>query len=229
VSTKPKPAKPSYWIVRIARGHVRLFAAVAVGIAVFLLLPGTLLPGSWSSWTRLLVAWDVGLLYYLATTATMMAASSHADIQRHSADQDEGAFGLMVLTIAAAAASFGAIFAELAEAKGASQSGLWPHLLAIGTIILSWTFTHTIFALHYAYDYYGKGERTRGLDFPATKDPDYWDFVYFAFVLGMTFQVSDVAVTNKWIRRTATVHGVLAFFFNATVIALTVNMAANAF
>ena len=114
-------------IVRIGRAHLRLFAAIVVGIVIFLLLPGTLLPGGWTLWTRLLVAWDVGLLYYLATTATMMAASTHTDIQQHSEDQDEGAFGLMVLTIAAAAASFGAIFAELAEAKGAPQAGIWPH------------------------------------------------------------------------------------------------------
>ncbi len=215
------------WIVRLAIGHVRLWIAIALGIAAYLALPGTLRPGQWSPVTRLLVGWDVGTMFYLAAAATMMARSSHTDIKKHSDIQDEGAFGIMLLTIVAAAASLGAIFAVLAEAKDGA-AGVWPYLLAIGTVVLSWTFTHTIFALRYAYEFYGEGERACGLEFPQTKNPDYWDFVYFSFVIGMTFQVSDVAVTNKWIRRSVTVHGVLSFFFNTTVIALTVNMAANA-
>ena len=127
----------------------------------------------------------------------------------------------------AAMASLGAIFAELAT-SGDEPPGLWPHLLAIATVVLSWAFIHTIFALHYAYDFYGEGKRANGLKFPGDDKPDYWDFMYFSFVVGMTFQVSDVAVTNKWIRRLVVLHGIVSFFYTTAVVALTVNMAASA-
>ena len=92
---------------------------------------------------------------------------------------------------------------------------------------MSWTFTHTIFALHYAHDFYGEAARADGLKFPGNTQPDYWDFVYFSFVIGMTFQVSDVAVTNKSIRRMVVAHGALSFFFSTAIVALTVNIAAG--
>ena len=99
--------------------------------------------------------------------------------------------------------------------------------LAIGTVVLSWTFIHTIFALHYAHEFYGEGRHRNGLHFPGEGQPDYWDFVYFAFVIGMTFQVSDVAVVHKSVRRLVVVHGVLSFFFTTAIIAMSVNIAAG--
>jgi uncharacterized membrane protein len=217
-----KRAMPELWIIRMARGHVRLWCAIAAGCVVYLVLPGTM-----RTMTRTLVAWDAALILYLTMTGWMMARSPVAEIRRHSAAQDEGAFALMVLTVAAAMASLGAIFAELAGSRG-DEPDPASYIIAIATVVLSWTFIHTIFALHYAYDFYGDGERANGLEFPGGAKPDYWDFVYFSFVIGSTFQVSDVAVTNRWIRRSVAAHGVLSFFFNATVVALTVNMAANA-
>ena len=160
-------------------------------------------------------------------TLAMTASAPIAEIRKHAALQDEGALALMVLTIVAALASLAAIFAEL-TADGDNRPGVWPHMLAIATVVLSWAFIHTIFALHYAYDFYGDGKRANGLKFPGDDKPDYWDFMYFSFVVGMTFQVSDVAVTNKWIRRSVVAHGIVSFFFSTTVVALTVNMAANA-
>ncbi len=210
------------WIARVARGHVRLWLSMALGVAAF-----AILPGSWSLVTRLLAGWNIGVLLYLAAAAVMMARSPVAEIRKHAEAQDEGAFAIMLLTIAASMASLGAIFAELAAAKS-SQQGFGPYALAIGTVVLSWTFTHAIFALHYAYEFYGEGKRANGLKFPDGGKPDYWDFVYVSFVIGTTFQVSDVAITNKLIRHSVAIHGVLSFFFNATVVALTVNMAANA-
>jgi uncharacterized membrane protein len=217
-----KRAMPELWIVRLARGHAKLWTAVALGIVAY-----AVLPDDWRAVTRALVAWDLGIVLYLIATAAMMANSSVAEIRRHAALQDEGAIAIMVLTIVAAMVSLGAIFAELASGGGA-RPGPWSYVLAIVTVILSWAFIHTIFALHYAHDFYGKGERAGGLHFPGDGQPDYWDFVYFSFVIGMTFQVSDVAVTNKWIRRSVVVHGVVSFFFTTTVVALAVNMAADA-
>jgi uncharacterized membrane protein len=101
--------------------------------------------------------------------------------------------------------------------------------LAVGTILLSWTFMHTIFALHYAHEFYGQGrdDRIGGLVFPGDEDPDYWDFLYYSLVVAMTAQVSDVQITSKTIRRLTTVHGAVSFFFNATVLALTVNIVSS--
>lgn len=216
-----KKAESSFWVVRVARGHMRLWISVTLGIAAY-----AVLPGSWNLVTRILIGWDTAVLCYLVAAAAMMACSPVAEIRRHSEAQDEGAFAVMVLTLAAAGASLGAIFAELAGVR-ATQQGFGPYALAIGTVILSWTFTHTIFALHYAYEFYGEGERANGLEFPDGGKPDYWDFIYFSFVIGMTFQVSDVAVTNKWIRHSVAAHGALSFFFNTAVVALAVNIAAS--
>jgi uncharacterized membrane protein len=97
------------------------------------------------------------------------------------------------------------------------------------TIALSWAFTHTIFALHYAHEFYSENDGPPGgLQFPGSEDPDYWDFVYFSFVIGMTSQVSDVAIRSKPIRRIVAAHGVISFVFNVALLSLTVNIAAGA-
>jgi len=97
------------------------------------------------------------------------------------------------------------------------------------TILLSWSFVHTMFSLHYAHEYWGtrSGRKNGGLKFPGDEEPDYGDSLYFSLVIAMTSQVSDVAVTSKAIGRIVNLHGVLAFFFNVSVLALTVNMVSN--
>jgi len=224
-----KPAQPP-WLARFGRAHVRLFSGAALGALVFLTLSAGwagMPTAQWPLITRLLVGWDTGVAFYIAASFMLMARSGVAEIKRHSAAQDEGAFALLVLTVAAAGASLGAIFAELGGiGRGHAAYGL--HLaLAVTTIVLSWAFTHLIFAFHYAYEFYGKGERAAGLRFPGEGSPDYWDFVYFAFVIGMTFQVSDVAVTHKGLRRVVVTHGALSFAFSTTILALTVNVAGS--
>src|SRR5204862_1537795 len=103
-------------------------------------------------------------------------------------------------------------------------------VLAVATILLSWLFMNTIFALHYAHDYYGDADPSNeykaigGLVFPGQRDPDYWDFMYFSFVVGMTFQVSDVQVEDRGLRRIVLFHGLLAFLFNVLVLSLTINI-----
>src|SRR5262249_30681117 len=123
----------------------------------------------------------------------------------------------------------GAIVAELGTSAGGPERHPRQLILATLTILLSWAFTHTIFALHYAHEYYIENDgRGGGLVFPGTEEPDYWDFVYFSFVIGMTSQVSDVAVSCRPIRRTVAAHGAVSFVFNAALLALTVNIAASA-
>jgi uncharacterized membrane protein len=209
-------------IVRIARAHKRLSISALAGLVSFAVL--AVLPGGPGGVTCVLIGWDVGVACYLVWAAVMMARSPVAEIRRHAAAQDEGAFAILLLTVAAAVASLGAIFVELAWVAPSSAAHRWYVALAIATVVLSWAFTHTIFALHYAYEFYGEGERAKGLKFPNDDRPDYWDFIYFAFVIGMTFQVSDVGVTHKAIRRMVVAHGVLSFVFSTAILALTVNI-----
>ncbi len=224
--TPPGPAKHHPWIVRLLHFHIRLVVAIILGGIAY-----AALPGDWSSVTRMLTSWDIAVASYLGAVVWMMvrAADHHGLKQRSDTQEDEGAGAILFLTVAAAAASLGAIFAELAQASSGEPGYGYHVALAVGTVLLSWAFTHMIFALHYAYDFYGDGRRAKGLKFPEDPTPDYWDFIYFSFVIGMTFQVSDVQVTNKGIRRLVTAHGMVSFLFNTTVIALTVNMATDAF
>jgi uncharacterized membrane protein len=215
-----KAKRPAY-LIRVGVAHRRLFISVALGLIVMAVLPA-------SPITRILIGWDLGALVYLAAAAAVMArCTSVAQMKQNAAAQDEGAFAILVLTVAAAMASLIAIFAELAAVDQTDPHyGLYA-ALAIGTVVLSWTFIHGIFALHYAHDFYGSGEHKNGLRFPDEGQPDYWDFVYFSFVIGMTFQVSDVAVMHKVVRRTVVVHGALSFFFTTAVVAMAVNLAAG--
>jgi uncharacterized membrane protein len=211
--------------VRIIRARPRLFASGLVGLVVAAALPTT-----WRLETRTLVGWDLGVSLYLALAYHLMAVSHVGHIRQRARKEDEGRITILVLTAAAALASIGAIIAELGTSSIAGSGRPPAHLLlATTTIVMSWAFVHTIFALHYAHDFYQEGGgKGGGLSFPGEEQPDYWDFVYFSFVIGMTSQVSDVAITCKPIRRTATAHGVISFVFNAALLALTVNIAASA-
>ena len=203
--------------VRFWRLHVRLFVSASFGLAVTLLLAAT----PWRISTRILVGWDSGVALYLALIFWIMSRWPIDRIRRRACVEDEGAIALLVLTTASAMASLAAVISELGHAPSAYQ-------VALGavTILLSWAFMHVIFALHYAHEFYGEGrdDRTGGLEFPGNEEPDYWDFLYYSLVVAMTAQVSDVQITSKTIRRLTTVHGVVAFFFNVTVLALTVNI-----
>ena len=207
--------------VRIVRLHGNLIIGALIGLIVVALAPFTLLA------TRLLVGWDIGVALYLLLIHWTMARCDIARIRRRAAEQDEGAFAILLMTMAATFASLVAIIFALGGSKQVPHDEAAVLIgLTIGTILLSWFFVHTIFALHYAHEYYGERRDgiIGGLNFPDDDDPDYWDFFYFSLVIGMTSQVSDVAITSKSIRHVATMHGVLSFFFNVTVLALTINV-----
>jgi len=211
--------------IRVARLHAKLLIAAIIGLAVILLTPSDFrLP------TRLLIGWDVGVALYIGLMHATMMRADIGRIRKRASVQDEGAFVILVLTIVATLASLVAIVFELGGSKQAPLGDAIPQaLLAMATILLSWSFVHTIFSLHYAHEYYGERSdgKIGGLKFPGDAKPDYWDFLYFSLVIGMTSQVSDIAITSKVIRRMVAVHGVLSFFFNVTVLALTVNVVSN--
>jgi len=212
-----KMSKP----VRVVYARPRTFIAVAAGIVAFFLLPG-----SPRLVTRILIGWDGFVMLYLLLVYIMMMRSGLSHIRRNAVLQDDGRFLILLVTALGAFASIAAIVFELA---GSHRSPVELALATI-TVALSWAAVHTAFALHYAHDYY-RGAKPGGLQFPSGdqhEKPDYWDFVYFSFVIGMTAQVSDVGITDKTIRRTATAHGIVSFVYNTALVALMVNIAASA-
>jgi uncharacterized membrane protein len=209
------------------KAQPRLFSAIALGVLLAIALPR-----EWRQGTRLLAAWDCATGLYLALAAWMMTRSTIGRMRRRSAVQDEGQFVILGLTTVTALVSLAGIMAELAAAKGLKGQAEWRHIALAGlTVVLSWTFTHTVFAIHYAHVYYGgpEDEPTRGLEFPGHDEPDYWDFVYYSFVIGTACATADVNLTSKVMRRTTTLHCMVAFFFNTTILALTVNIGAGFF
>ncbi len=209
-----KMSKP----VRVVYARPRTFISLAVGVVTFFLLPQSL-----RLVTRLLVSWDICVALYLVLVYSLVFSSGLAHIRRNAILQDDGRFLILLVTALGAFASIAAIIFGL-DAQHRSAPEL---ALATVTIALSWAAVHTTFALHYAHEFY-RGAKPGGLNFPGDDKPDYWDFVYFSFVVGMTAQVSDVGITDKTIRRTATAHGVISFIFNTALLALMVNIAASA-
>ena len=208
--------------------HPRLFVAGAVASALYLLLSG------WTGTaTRLLIGFDGGAMTFLAAVWVMMATATPEDMRRRAELEDEGRYTVLILSAAVAIAILLTIVFELHGLKNFRSDVVGLHVaLAAGTILLSWFFMNTMFALHYAHGYYGDADSsseyrpTAGLVFPGRPAPDYWDFLYFSFVVGMTFQVSDVQIEDHNLRRDVLVHGVLAFF-NVIILALTINIVAG--
>ncbi len=211
----------------ILTGHSRLFAAIPIGIATLFIAPA-----HWSSQTRGLLAWDVFGVAYLLFIAWLMVATDTDRMEERAEAQQEGEWTLFWLVVLGATASFVAIIGEFGSMKGAvgAARDLKVGLVA-ATLILSWFLLQTVFALRYAHEYYQRsGAETAidaGLEFPSDDKPDYLDFLYFSVVLGMTFQVSDVQISSRKLRRLALVHGLLGFLFNTVIIALTVNLASG--
>ncbi|MGO4387585.1 DUF1345 domain-containing protein [Microvirga sp. 2YAF29] len=206
-----------------ARLHPRLLGSVLVSLVVFLLLPE-----AWGANSRFLVGWDIGVASYLVLTWAMAARSSTKAMQDRAAKEDEAAVVVLSLTVVAAIVSLVAIGAELSGIHaGPSEQQAFRLGIAGITILFSWFFVHTIYAVHYAHEYYGDEGERRGLAFPHNEQPDYWDFLYFSFNLGAAAQTSDVVILSKRMRRLALAHTIMAFLFNTTILALAVNVGAG--
>lgn len=216
---------PARVLLQQIRARPRLVTATILGLSTLAVLPATL-----SATTRALLVWDLGAGLYLALAWIMMLRANVERMRRRAKEQDDGAVVVLTLTVFAAVASLAAIVLELIGAKDYSPHAQHLHLaLSVVTILCSWFLVHTAFALHYAHEFYGDGMDTEQhcLTFPGNSEPDYLDFLYFAFVLGMTAQTSDVTISSSAMRRLALAHGIIAFFFNTTLLALVVNIAAG--
>lgn len=228
----PAPEHPVYHrhrnpVIRHAKARPRLLLSALVSAVLLAVLPHV---EDWRLTTELLVAWNAGAILYLVLCFTMMTASSVEHMKWRAQAQDEGRVVILILTVLASAASLIAIIAELAAVRTYPEDPRAFHIgLAVLTILSAWAFTHTMFALHYAHDYYlAKHRGAAGcLEFPGSEAPDYLDFLYFSFVIGTSGQTADVAVATPVMRRVVLVHCVVAFLFNTTVLALTINIAAG--
>ncbi|HTJ02937.1 MAG TPA: DUF1345 domain-containing protein [Methylovirgula sp.] len=227
------PVKLSMWGAprRVMKARPRLFTSLLIGIII-----GFVTPADWRITTRILLGWNSFALIYFVLAGHMFITESHAKISRRADEQDEGRFVILIFAILAAVAAFGAIILELALVK--DMKGLMKNLhilLAAGTIVSAWALIHLMFTLHYAHEFVieraARGRKPAkscgGLIFPGTDTPDYMDFLYFSYVIGVACQTADVEISSPEMRTIALVHGVLAFFFNSAVLALTINIAAG--
>ncbi len=176
-------------------------------------------------------------LWVLVLTFAHMRSQTLADLKANVAAQDVGQGIIVTVVMIAAAASLWAVGLELSLAKDAKgYAKECRGILAIATVALSWVMSQLMFALHYAHEYYAPDKTTPeeddvigGLQFPGGEEPDNWDFLHFAIVIGVANQTADIAFTNKRLRRIGTVHGLIAFCFNTAVLALSINLLAGLF
>jgi len=214
-----------YRLLRIIHARPHLFTGLGLGLVSFFLLTPVHQVA-----IRAVLAWNIGSAIFLGLTAVSFFRSQDRDISADAKRQQEGEWSVFALTLIGAVMSFISIFlfsGSAGDHKGARGAYL---AFVVVTLLLSWLTTHVSFAYRYAHEYYtknDKGDPDGGIEFPKDDRPDYLDFIYFSFVLGMTFQVSDCNVTSKKLRRLATLQGLIGFLFNTVILALSVNIAAS--
>jgi uncharacterized membrane protein len=203
--------------------HVPFYAGIGAG--ALLGLPAL--------WLKADFAVDIAaiafFLSYLGLTAVRLPHLTAAYLEHYATDTDEPVAIIFAVTLLAVAVSTGSLFVVLNEA---SASGV-EFVLAFASVAFGWLTIHTMAALHYAHLYWRPGSKTtskdagRGLDFPGKAAPGVYDFLYFAFVIGMTAQTSDVAITSTAMRKVNLLHAVVSFFFNTVLVAAAVNAAVS--
>ena len=179
-----------------------------------------------------LIVWISFALSIIILDWVIILKAHPMEIRRIAKLQDSSRALIFVFVIVASLASLGAMIFLLKGTKGQSDAIKSGHiLLSMASVIVSWWLVHTLFTMRYAHMYYdtdtdddGKTKPYGGLEFPNETQPDYLDFVYFSFVIGMTFQVSDVEISNRGIRRSAWLHGLISFAFNTAIVALSINI-----
>jgi len=220
-----KPILPNHVFFRLDAQY-RLITAIILAAAAFFISKEKL-----STPAEILVTWIVFALTVIILDWIIIIKAHPREIKKIASLQDSSRTMIFLFAIVASIASLGAILFLLKTTKGQSEAIVNAHiLLALTSVIVSWWLVHTLFTLRYAHMYYdtdtddGKTKPFGGLIFPNETEPDYLDFVYFAFVIGMTFQVSDVNISGRDIRRLAWLHGLISFAFNTAIVALSINI-----
>lgn len=215
-------------LLRHLRARPRLWCSVAVGVAVALALPDALVR---HAVTRALVGWNVGALLYLGSVLWLMARATAATVRAQAERQDESGNTILSLVSVTMIAVLAAIAVQLSLAREAHGPLKAAHIgLAALTLATAWFFVQTIFALHYAHVYQLEHSATTpALIFPGNEEPDYFDFLYAACIVGTSAQTADVSFASRRMRRVGLLHSVLAFVFNTTLLAMAINVAAGLF
>jgi len=215
---------------RAVRARPRLIFVTAVAIATGLWLPTAIAHQPVSRW---LIAWNMGTLLYVLLAAVMMVRSSQHHMRHRAQLQDDGQLVILAFVAVATVASLAAIAGELGVVRGLAHGPRRDAHIALAglTVLSSWAFIQVMFTLHYAHDWYAAKchGRPPGLQFPGEGEPDYGDFFYFAAVIGTSGQTADVSFVTKPMRRIGSVHCILAYLFNTTVLALLINIGASLF
>jgi uncharacterized membrane protein len=215
-----KPARSSAPEMRpLPHPHFAFFVSAIAGVAAF---AASVLPAP-----QLSAQIGVNLFFacYLAMTVARLGGLSAAYLERHAANADEPASIIIAVTLVAVVVSFATLFMLL---NGDDATNPFELVLALMSVALGWLTIHMMGAMHYAHLYWGReqGEAARrGLDFPGTTDPNGHDFAYFAYVVGMTAQTADIAISSTAMRRVVLMHALVSFLFNAVLVAAAVNVA----
>jgi uncharacterized membrane protein len=205
----------------------RLGTAFLIAAVAYIVQPDSI---TWH--TRIVVSWDLGTLAYLGLAWALVARADARVTRDHALREDQSGFFIFLFVIGAACASIVAIGFVVGTIRDLPFGArAWHLALTIVALVSSWVLIQTVFAFRYAHRYYagphGEPAPAAALLFPGGREPDYLDFAYCAFVVGMTSQVSDVAVASRSMRRLTLIHGVLAFLFNIAVLALSINIIAS--
>ncbi len=212
---------------RSVQNRPHFFIALIFGVIVASLLAWLT---SWKWSTILLASWNGSISLYLLHVWKLMRSADHSQMQQQAKKQDESKWVIMLIVLLAITMSLVAILVQLSQLPSGHYERLGHVALALLTIISAWLFMHTVFALHYAHDFYmalSRNEENGGLDFPGTEHPTYPDFLYFSYIIGTSAQTADVSITNKHMRLLNLFHAVLSFGFNTTILAICINVAAG--
>jgi len=207
----------------------RLVLSIVIGILVYLATPVAAVP---LNITRAIVAWNVGSILYLLLAGKMMFFDSHERMRLRAVKHDPGSYFVLFVVIVSCLICLSGIVVELSVAKDLHGNEKLEHIALVGlSVFTTWAFTQVMFALHYAHDFYAAEAKglSGGLNFPGGHAPDYSDFLYFSCVIGTSGQTADVEISSRAQRRVCLMHCVLAFFFNTTLVALTINLASGLF
>ncbi len=217
---------PLHHLLRGIQSRPYFFITFALTALLYLVFEFTT---EWMWSTRLLLSWNIAILCYLVLTIGTLWKTTRQHILKRAQQQDASKWIILLLVFMTLVMCFIAIIVELSHLPAEPQIKYSHLALSISTIIFAWLFMHTVFAIHYAHDFYLSVQKHAdgGLDFPKTPEPTYPDFIYFSYVCGTSAQTADVSITSRSMRILNTLQILLAYGFNTTILAICINVAAS--
>jgi uncharacterized membrane protein len=225
---KPPIKKNNDWLLNRLHAVNRVILCFALAVGSYFIIPLS----SLNELSHIMLCWDIFAISMLILSWFTFFTTDHHHIREQAKDQDGSRVFIFLVIIICTFASLLAVIILLTSKTELKSKETLQLVIAIAAMIFSWALVHTNFTYRYAHIFYGEHERkkdtdARGLNFPEEPNPDLLDFAYFSFVLGMTFQVSDVNITSPRIRQLALFHGLISFTYNTAIIALTINVIAG--